>query len=61
MCECLYWILITMNPSVILLHEAQVGNKQRVLYVPMETVHGSAIHVVFKRDAFSTNINGSHT
>lgn len=61
MCESLYWILITMNPSVILLHEAQVGNRQRVLSVPMETVHGSAIRVVFKRLAFSTKISGSHT
>lgn len=40
-----------MNPSVILLHEAEVGKKQRVLTVPMETVRGSVIYV-FKKDAF---------
>lgn len=40
-----------MNPSVILLHEAEVGKKQSVLTVPMETVRGSVIYV-FKKDAF---------
>lgn len=47
-----------MNPSVILLYEAEVGKKLRVLSVPMEMVHGSEICIF--RAMLLQQLNVSH-
>lgn len=46
--ECSYWIHIAMNPSVILLREAEFRKNPRVLLVSMETIHGSVILLFLK-------------
>lgn len=55
---CSQQFSIAMNPSVILLHEAKMGQEAKHFVSSMGIMHGSVICNVYIRDDFGTQISG---